>query len=201
MHLPVHDVVLVKVFERKDQFGDVEPRTLLAEPRLLLQMPEQLATALEICDEIQVCLRLEGELQADEERAFQGTLENLPLADCMCDFLLLDDLALREDLHCIYALRIAFPDLEHTTERSPPNQLEELEVAGGERALRLWHLHIIGTGTGSRSRVEVEAVRRVGVMQSKNRGRSGEARRNVVRDEGRDSCANHVLTLFASNVI
>ena len=70
MHLPVHDVVLVEVFERKDQFGDVEPRTLLAEPRLLLQMPEQLATALEICDEIQVCLRLEGELQADEEGAF-----------------------------------------------------------------------------------------------------------------------------------
>ena len=58
-HLPIHDVVLVEVHEGENELRDVEPGTLLRESRLLLEMPEQLAAALEVRHEVQVGLRLE----------------------------------------------------------------------------------------------------------------------------------------------
>ena len=55
----------------------------------------------------------------------------------MRDLLLLNNLALGQDLHGIYALRITLPHLEDPAERPTADELQELEVAGGERALSL----------------------------------------------------------------
>lgn len=128
-YLPIHDVVLVEVLERKDKLSDVEACALFAEAGLALEVPEELAAALEVGDEVEVGVGLEGELEADEEGALEGALEDLALADGVGDLLLRDDLALGEDLHGVDALGVLLADLEDAAERAAADELEELEVA------------------------------------------------------------------------
>jgi len=53
----------MEVLQRKDQFSDVKPRSLLSETRFLLEMPKQFTPTLEIRYEIEVCVRLEAEFE------------------------------------------------------------------------------------------------------------------------------------------
>jgi hypothetical protein len=104
------------MLQREDELGNIKPGPLLAESRLLLQMPEQFSSALEISHEVQVSVGLEAELESDEERRVQGTLQNLALPDGVCDFLLCDDFFLGKDLHRIYPFRILLSHLEDLAE-------------------------------------------------------------------------------------
>lgn len=117
------------MLEREDKLRDVEPRPVFRETGFPLQMPEELATALEVGDEIEVQLCLEAELQADQERTLQRSLENFALADGVRDLLLRHDLLLGEHLHCIYALCVTLSDLENAPERPAPHELEEFKIA------------------------------------------------------------------------
>jgi hypothetical protein len=71
---PVDNVVLVQMLQSQDKLGNIEPRSVFAEPTLLLQMPEKFSSALVIGHKVQFFLRLEGEFQSDEERTLEGTL-------------------------------------------------------------------------------------------------------------------------------
>lgn len=53
------------MFQREDQFRDIEACSFFAEPRFSLEMPEKLATALEVGHEVQIGVRLERKLEAD----------------------------------------------------------------------------------------------------------------------------------------
>jgi hypothetical protein len=53
------------------------------------------------------------------------------------DLLLRNDLFLRENLHSIYSLCIAFPDLENLAKSAASDQFEELKVAWRKRAFGL----------------------------------------------------------------
>ena len=136
---PVDDVVFVQVLQRQDKLRDVKPRPLLREPGLALQVPEQFAAALEIGDEVEVRVRLEAELEPDEERRLERPLQDLALADRMCHLLLGDDLLFRQDLHGVYPLGVPLADLEHLAERAPADELEKFEIAWGQRAFGLVH--------------------------------------------------------------
>lgn len=57
-------------------------------------------------------------------------LQNLTLANRVCNLLLCDDLLLREDLHSIDAPRVLLSHLEDPAERPTPDKLEEFKVAG-----------------------------------------------------------------------
>jgi len=59
--IPIDDVEFVQVFESEDEFGDVKLGTILSEPGFSLEMPKELATALEIGDEIELSFCLETE--------------------------------------------------------------------------------------------------------------------------------------------
>lgn len=118
------------MLEGKDQFSDVEPRAVFAEPSLFLQMPEKLPTALVVGDKVQLLLRLERELEADEEWTFQTPLQDLALANRVRDFLLGHNLLLAEHLHGVDTPGVLLADLEHATESASANQLEELEIPG-----------------------------------------------------------------------
>ena len=100
-------------------------------------MPEQLPTTLEICDEVQVRLGLERELQADEEGALERSLQNLALADRMGNLLLLHDLALRQNLHGVYPLRVLLANLKDLAEGTTSDEFEEFEVAWRQSSLIL----------------------------------------------------------------
>jgi hypothetical protein len=73
-HSPVDNVVFVQMLESEHQLGDVKPRTRLGKPPFLLQVPEQLSTALVIRHKEQVVLGLETEFQADQEWRVKGLL-------------------------------------------------------------------------------------------------------------------------------
>lgn len=134
---PVDDIVLVQMLQRQHQLSDVKPRPLLREPPLLLKMPEQLASTLVVRNEVELLLRLEAELESDEERAFEGGLKDLPFSDGVSDLLLGYNLLLGEDLHGVDSLGVSFPNLEDSSERSSTDELEELEVPRGKVSLAL----------------------------------------------------------------
>jgi hypothetical protein len=125
------------MFQSQDQLCDVELGTLLREPGLALQMPEEFTARFEIGDEVQVGVCLEGELETDEERRLKRSLQDLALADGVGDLLLRDDLALGEDFHGIDSLGVPLADLEDSAESASSNEFEELEVAWSERSLGL----------------------------------------------------------------
>jgi len=129
---PVNDIVFVQMLQRQDQFRDIEPRSILAKPSLLLKVPKQLSTTLVVRHEIQLFLCLEREFESDEERALERPLEDLPLADSMCHFLLRDNLLLREHFHGVYPTCVLFAYLEDTTECPSSDELEEFKFAGFE---------------------------------------------------------------------
>lgn len=74
LHLPVDDIIFVQMLKSEHQLGNVEPRTRLGKPAFLLQVPEQLSTALVIRHKEQVVLGLETEFQADQERRVERLL-------------------------------------------------------------------------------------------------------------------------------
>ena len=127
----------MEVFESEYELGDIEARALFAEACFLLEMPEKLSAALEVGDEIKVCLSLEGKLEADEEGRVKRTLEDLAFADGVRNLLLRDDLLFGEDLHGIYAPRVLLAHLENPTERAPADELEEFEITRREGTLGL----------------------------------------------------------------
>lgn len=135
--LPINNIVLVQMLQCQHQLGDVEPSPLLREPCLLLQMPKELSSTLEVSDEIQVRVCLEGKLQADEEWTVQRPLENLTLSDGVGYFLLCDDLTFGEDFHRIDTFGISLPDLEDSAEGASTNKLEEFEVSWSKSTLGL----------------------------------------------------------------
>ena len=100
------------------------------EPRLPLQMPKQLATALKIRDEIKIGLGLKTKLEPDQKRAVQRALEDLALADGVSDFFFGDDLALGEHFHGVDAVGVFFADLEDFAECASADEFEEFKVAG-----------------------------------------------------------------------
>jgi len=100
-------------------------------------MPKELATGLEICDEVEIGVRLEGELEADEKGGLERALEDFALADGVCDLLLCDDLLLGKDLHCVNPAGVALADLENFSKGATADELEKLEVARGEWAAGL----------------------------------------------------------------
>ena len=121
----------MQMLQRQHKLRNIKPRAILRKPRLLLQMPKQLAAALKIRNEVQIGISLEAKFQTDEEGGVEGLLEDLALADGVGDLLLGDDLALGEDLHGVDALRVLFADLEDAPEGAAADELEELEVARG----------------------------------------------------------------------
>jgi hypothetical protein len=100
------------------------------EPRLPLQMPEQLPTALKIRHEIKIRLRLKTKFEPDQKRAVQRALEDLALADGVSDFFFGDDLALGEHFHGVDAVRVFFADLEDFAECASADEFEKFKVAG-----------------------------------------------------------------------
>lgn len=125
------------MLQSERELSNVEPRPILAEPSFLLQMPEQLASTLVVGDEIQLLLRLERKLEADEEWAFKTALQDFALADSVCDLLLGDNLLLGQHFHGVNTAGVLLSDLEHTTEGTATDELEELEVCGPQVCLGL----------------------------------------------------------------
>jgi hypothetical protein len=52
----------------------------------------------------------------------------------MCDLFFGDNFLFGEDLHCVDAPGVLFPDLEDTAECAPADKLQKLEIAWGERS-------------------------------------------------------------------
>lgn len=127
---PVHNVVLVEVFQRENQFGDVEPRPILAEPSLLLEMPKEFSPALVVGNKVQLLFRLEREFEAHEEWALERSLEDLPLADSMCDLFLRHNLLFGEHLHGVDSAGVLLSHLEDAAKSPAADQLQELKVGG-----------------------------------------------------------------------
>ena len=94
MDIPVDDIVLVEMLQCENKLGYVEPSSILTESSLFLQMPEKLSTTFVIGDKVKFLLSLERESESNKERAFQTSLQNLPLSDSMSDFLLGDNFTL-----------------------------------------------------------------------------------------------------------
>jgi hypothetical protein len=129
-HSPVHNVILVQVLECEDELGNIKPRPGLGKSAFLLQVPEQLSSALVIRDKEQVVFRLEAEFQPDEEGRVQGLLQDLAFTDSMRDLLFRDDILLGQHLHRVDPLRVTFPDLENLSERAASDKLEDFKVLG-----------------------------------------------------------------------
>jgi hypothetical protein len=129
---PIDDIILVEMLQRQHQLGNIEPRPLFRKPTLLLQVPEELPPALVVRHKIELLLRLERELEADEEGALERGLKDTALADGVGDLLFGDDLLLGEDLHGVDPFGVALADLEDAAEGASANELEKLEVARGE---------------------------------------------------------------------
>ena len=112
--------MLVEVLEGEDELGDVELGAGLVEPALLLQVPEELAAGHEVGDEVEVGRRLEGELEADDERrvGHGRAHEDVALAECVRDLLLLHDDFLGQNLHGVYPAGVFLADLVDLTERA-----------------------------------------------------------------------------------
>lgn len=93
---PIDDVEPVEVLERDEELGGVEPTPLLVELALALKMVEELSTINESEDEVELLLRLERELERDNERVVDlgedgslgkgvgdlGARDNVRLANC-----------------------------------------------------------------------------------------------------------------------
>lgn len=121
----------MQMLQRQNKLGNIKPRPLLTKPRLLLQMPKQLPTALKIRDQIQIRIRLKAKFQAHEEGRFEGTLEDFALADGVGYFFFRDDFFFGEDFHGVDAFGVFFADLEDAPEGAAADEFEEFEVAGG----------------------------------------------------------------------
>jgi len=137
LHLPVDDIIFVQMLKSEHQLGNVEPRTRLGKPAFLLQVPEQLSTALVIRHKEQVVLGLETEFQSDQEWRVEGLLQDLSLSDGMGNLLLGDDILFGQHLHRVDSLRVPFSHLEDLAEGSTSDQLENLEVFRGQVNLAL----------------------------------------------------------------
>jgi hypothetical protein len=129
---PVHNVVLVEMFQRENQFGDVEPRPILAESSFLLEVPEKLSPALVVGNKVQLLFRLERKLEADEEGALQRSLEDLPLADSMRDLFLRHNLLLGEHLHGVDSAGVLLSHLKDAAKSPAADELQEFKVGGFE---------------------------------------------------------------------
>jgi hypothetical protein len=125
----------VQVSKGQNEFGNIESGSLLRELGLTLEVPEELASALEIGDEVEILIGLEAELETYKEGGFEGTLKDLALANDMSDLLFGDDLLLGQDFHGVDALGILLADLEDFAESATADKLEELKVARGEGML------------------------------------------------------------------
>ena len=68
MSIPVDHVELVKMLERAQELGRVEPTPLFVEPALALQVVEQLATVDKREDEVELLGILERKLERYDER-------------------------------------------------------------------------------------------------------------------------------------
>lgn len=100
-------------------------------------MPEEFSAAFKVRYQIQICIGLEAEFEADEEWRVEALLQYLAFADCVRDFLLCDDLLFREDLHRVYAACILLSHLEYSAKSPAADELQELEIAGHQGALCL----------------------------------------------------------------
>ena len=68
LEVPVDDEVAVEVVEREEELGGVEPGARLREGLGLAEMVEEGAARVEVGDEVEARLALEGEAEADDER-------------------------------------------------------------------------------------------------------------------------------------
>ena len=126
--LPVDNIILVQMLKGENNLGRVEPSSILGESSLLLQVMEELSSALVVHDEIEVSLGLEGEFETEEEWAVGGLLQDFTLADSVSDLLLGDNLPLGEDLHGVDPVGILLADLEDAAERALADHSKEVEV-------------------------------------------------------------------------
>ena len=128
MDIPVDDIILVKMLQRENKLGDIEPSSILTESSFFLQMPEKLSTTFVIGDKVKFLLSLERELESNKERTFQTSLQNLSLSDGMRYFLLGDNLPLGQNLHGVNTTGVLLSNLEDSTESTSSDELEILEV-------------------------------------------------------------------------
>lgn len=133
LQVSVYNVVLVKMFQSKDQLGNIEPCPIFAETTFLLQMPEEFTTALVVGDKVQLGISLEREFQSNKEWTFQRALEDLAFANGVRDFLLRNDFLLGENLHGVDSTSILLANLEDSAKSPSTNEFKEFKVGRFER--------------------------------------------------------------------
>ena len=94
-------------------------------------MVEELSAVHETQDEIQLRLRLEGELERDDKRVVHlGEYESL--CQGMCDFITGSDVSLSKGLQGVDTIRVLLSDLHDFAKRPFPDYFEEFEVVDFE---------------------------------------------------------------------
>lgn len=130
LQVPVHNVVIVQVLQRKNKLCNVKFGARLLEATFPLQMPEKFSARHVIGDQIEIGRSLEGELEADNKgRVGHGSSDqNVAFAKGVCNFLLLNNDLLGQDLHGVNASSIALTNLEDLAECALANELQDLKV-------------------------------------------------------------------------
>mmetsp|Transcript_10406 Transcript_10406/g.29483 ORF Transcript_10406/g.29483 Transcript_10406/m.29483 type:complete len:282 (-) Transcript_10406:508-1353(-) len=127
LHIPVNKPQAVEVTHREDHLRREEPRNVLREEPLVVQLEEEMPPVDELHHHVQLAARLKRVVERHDERVVHAR-QYLPLHPHVIDVVLLQDLALLQHLHRVNLIRALQPHLEHLAERPLAHHPQQLKV-------------------------------------------------------------------------
>ena len=127
LQIPVYDVSLVQIIQRKQYLSRVQSRPVLRELPFSLQDLAQVAAVTEVQDQEQFGLGLEGVVEVHDERVF-GIRQHVAFSLGVSYQILTHDLLFAQHFHGVQFARLLLLDQVHLAETATAYHLDGHEV-------------------------------------------------------------------------
>ena len=148
----------MQLLQRQQDLRRVEQHARLGEGALAPQVEEELAAAHERQHQVQLVRRLEGKLQADDERV-PHRLQHVPLGQRVLNLVAREHVLLAHDLHGVQPAGVPLPRLHDLAVRAAPKHAHQVKIVLTDRDRGYRGQGVRGGLGGGLGRVHVAAIR------------------------------------------